>query len=202
MAVKSLPWYYFLMNNKKTHITLFAVSFLMLAMALVLNMEGRMFICACGSIKLWYSQVVSSENSQHLFDWYSFTHILHGLIFYFCLWLVDRRKKLSFQTKLIIATGIEAGWEIIENSSYVINLYRANTISLNYYGDTIINSLGDVFSMILGFIFSYLAKPKYSAALLIFIELALAFTIRDNLILNIIMLVHPVEFIKNWQAGL
>lgn len=190
------------MNNKKTHITLFAVSFLMLAMALVLNMEGRMFICACGSIKLWYSQVVSSENSQHLFDWYSFTHILHGLIFYFCLWLVDRRKKLSFQTKLIIATGIEAGWEIIENSSYVINLYRANTISLNYYGDTIINSLGDVFSMILGFIFSYLAKPKYSAALLIFIELALAFTIRDNLILNIIMLVHPVEFIKNWQAGL
>lgn len=188
------------MKNKKIYLVLGAVA-IVSAMALILHLQGRIPICACGYIKIWHGIVNDSGDSQHLFDWYSFTHVLHGLIIYFALWVIDRKKRLKFGAKLLIAIGIAAGWEILENSAMVINRYRAETFSLNYFGDSIINSIGDVISMSLGFLFSYKMKVRYSIALFIVIELALAYIIRDNLIINIIMLIHPVEAIKLWQQN-
>ncbi len=162
---------------------------------------GRVPWCTCGYIKLWHGVVVSSENSQHLFDWYTFTHIIHGLGFYLLLWLIDRKKRLSFATKLLIAIGLESAWEIIENTNFIINRYRVATISLDYYGDSVINSLGDVLAMIAGFYFAYRTRIWMSIVLFVVIESILAYFIRDNLTLNIIMLIHPIQAIKLWQAG-
>lgn len=171
-------------------------------MAVVLHLEGRINICSCGYVNLWYGMVNGSGDSQHIFDWYSFTHVLHGLIIYFGIWLLDRKKILTLQTKILIAVGIAAGWEILENSSVIIERYRSATFSLNYYGDSIINSIGDVISMFTGFLFAYKMRWYWSVLLLIVIEISLAYIIHDNLIFNIIMLVHPVEAIKNWQQSI
>lgn len=168
----------------------------------LLYLEGRVPWCACGYIKVWHGLVVSSENSQHIFDWYSFTHVLHGLGWYLLIWLIDRKKKLSFTTKLLLAVGLEAGWEILENSNMVINRYRTATISLDYFGDSIINSIGDVVSMIIGFFFAFKAKVWQSLLLFVLIELMLALVIRDNLTINIIMLLYPIEGLKAWQSGI
>lgn len=170
-------------------------------MAVALRLEGRIPWCTCGYIKFWHGVVASSQNSQHLFDWYSFTHVIRGLGFYLLLWLVDRKKRLSFGAKLVIAIGLAASWEIIENSNFVINRYRAATISLDYYGDSIINSIGDIIAMAAGFWFASRARIWQSIALFVAIELVLAYVIRDNLTLNILMLLHPIESIRRWQAG-
>jgi Protein of unknown function (DUF2585) len=161
---------------------------------------GRVPWCTCGYIKLWHGVIFSSENSQHIFDWYSFTHIIHGIGFYALLWLADRKKRLSFSTKLLIALGLEGAWEILENSSFIIDRYRATAVSLNYYGDSIINSLSDIVAMAAGFYLAYRLPVKWSIGLVIIIELALAYFVRDNLTLNLIMLVHPFQPINNWQA--
>ncbi len=176
-------------------------SAIIIAMAVTLYIMGRVPWCTCGYIKLWHGVTVSSENSQHLFDWYTFTHVIHGLGFYLLLWLIDRKKRLSFGTKLLIAMGLAAGWEVLENTDFVINRYRAATISLDYYGDSVINSVGDVLAMIVGFYFALRARPWMSVALFVGLELALAFFIRDNLTINIIMLIHPIHAIRVWQAG-
>ncbi len=172
------------------------------AMAVLEHIEGRLTICACGYIKLWHGLVVSSENSQHLFDWYALTHILHGLGWYLLLWLVDRQKKLSITAKFLIAMGLEAGWEVLENSDMIINRYRAATISLDYFGDSIINSIGDVIAMALGFWIASKVKVWMSIALFVAIEVLLAVVIRDNLTINILMLIHPIQAIKLWQNQL
>ncbi len=174
---------------------------IIITMAIIMHLEGRLTICECGYIKFWHGLVVSSENSQHLFDWYSFTHILHGLGFYLLLWLVDRKKKLSITAKLLIATGLEAGWEILENSNMIINRYRTATISLDYFGDSIVNSIGDVIAMITGFLFAYRTKVWMALVLFVGIELLLLYVIRDNLTINIIMLIQPLDAIKTWQAA-
>lgn len=174
---------------------------LVAVMAVVMHLEGRLTICSCGYVKFWHGLVVSSGNSQHLFDWYSFSHVLHGLGFYLLLWLLDRKKKLSLATKLLIAMGLEAGWEILENSSWIINRYRSATISLDYFGDSIINAIGDMIAMVIGFIFAYKTKFWLSVVLFLAIELMLLWAIKDNLTINIIMLIHPIEALKVWQAA-
>ena len=160
---------------------------------------GRVPWCECGYVKLWHGVVRSAENSQHLTDWYTFTHFSHGFGIYAVLAVFGRRWPLS--TRLLLATAGEAGWEIFENTAFVIERYRAETISLDYYGDSVVNSLGDLVTACAGFLFAARAPVWVTVVTFVALEASLAYCIRDNLTLNVLMLVWPIEAVKTWQAG-
>ncbi len=183
--------------------------FLALATALVIGAillgMGRVPICTCGSVKLWWGVVQSAENSQHIADWYSFSHVMHGLLFYFFAHVLWRRWKLlggkPASWALPIAVAFEGMWELLENSPIIINRYRAVTVSLGYNGDSVLNSLSDISFMVIGFLIASRIPARWSLVLAIAFELFTLAMIRDNLTLNVLMLVWPIDAIRLWQAG-
>jgi len=165
--------------------------------AVALWAEGRLFLCACGEFQLWIGDTCSSRNSQQLFDPYSFTHILHGFLLFWLITLVFRR--LSPRWQLSLAAILEALWEVLENTNFVIDRYRAQTAALGYTGDTVINSLGDLSCAIAGFLIARRLGWRRSLIVFLVVELILFLWIRDSLLLQIVMLVYPVNVLKAWQ---
>jgi hypothetical protein len=167
--------------------------------ATILLAMGRIPICKCGYVKLWHGIVLSSENSQHISDWYIFSHIIHGFAFYGGLMLMARPWPPGL--RLVAAVMLESAWEIFENTDLIINRYREVTISLDYYGDSVINSVGDMLAMVAGFAVAARARLWVVVLLTLLLEASVGWAIRDNLTLNIIMFIHPFDAIKHWQAG-
>ena len=172
---------------------------ILMATVAQLRLQGRLWWCACGRPDLWWGDVQSPHNSQHLFDPYSFTHILHGVIYCGLLsWLAPR---LSLAWRLCVAVGLAAAWEVFENTDFVIDRYRTVTAAFGYHGDTIANSLGDIFSCAVGFLLARRLGLWGSLALFVVIEGTLLLWIRDSLVLELVMLVYPINAIREWQMG-
>lgn len=176
------------------------IALLMLAIALVyLRWQGRVWWCACGTAKVISFNVNSMHNSQHLFDAYTLSHVLHGVLFFGVFWFL--RKRMSFGSRLLAAMAIEVAWEMMENSPIIIDRYRAATVSLGYTGDSIVNSTGDVISFVAGFYLAAKLGLRRSVVFFLAVELLMLWLIRDNLALNVLMLLWPIDAIRRWQSG-
>ncbi len=178
---------------------LLAAAAVLAAAAFELRSQGRLWLCSCGRVEAWVGGAWSEETSQQLFDPYSLTHVLHGLAF--CGLLSLLLSRVGWRWRLVLAVALEALWEVIENTDFVIRRYREATAALGYTGDTIINSLGDVAACALGFLIARKLGWLRSLALFVATELFLLFWIRDSLILNIVLLLYPSERLRSWQAG-
>ena len=176
---------------------LIALAIVAVAVAILLAM-GRPPICACGTIELWHG-AIDAGNSQHIADWYTPSHIIHGFLFYALGWALLRRRPVG--VRLILATLIEAMWELVENTPLIIDRYREATMALGYVGDSVLNSASDIGWMVAGFLLAWRLPWWATAAIAIAFELLTLWVIRDNLTLNVLMLVWPVEAIKTWQGG-
>lgn len=173
---------------------------ILISTSVILYLMGRTPICTCGYISFWHNNIWDAGNSQHLFDWYTFSHIIHGFIFY---WFLQKFfPKMSLAKRLAIATFVEVSWEVLENTDMVINRYREGTIALDYYGDSIINSVMDSVAAVIGFWLAFKLPVKVSVALVLLMELIVGYIIHDNLTLNVIMLVRPFPIIKDWQMSI
>jgi hypothetical protein len=182
---KFLPW--------------FVLAGVLCAMTLQLRRQGRLWICACGSVKAWAGNINSADNSQQLFDPYTFTHVIHGFMFIALVHLLSPR--LSEVWKIVSALSLEAVWEVIENAAYIINRYRSDTISIGYTGDTILNSFGDILACALGAVVARRLGVVKTLVLTGIIEATLLILVRDSLLLNIIMLIYPIEALRVWQSS-
>ncbi len=172
---------------------------IMLVQALVLHGMGRLWVCACGTIRLWVGDIWSSEMSQQVADWYTFSHIIHGILFYGLLRLLLPR--LPVVARLAIAVGIEATWEIAENTPWVIEAYREQALARGYVGDSILNSLSDTLSMMTGFALARLLPWRLTLALAIVMEVGVGYFIHDNLTLNVLNFIHRFPAIEAWQSS-
>jgi len=177
-----------------------AIALILASSAAILHGMGRVFFCTCGRVRVWAGGVHTPDNSQQLSDWYSFSHIIHGMIFFAVLaWLLPR---VPLLWRLVIAVVVECGWEILENSPIIIDRYRAATIAVGYTGDSILNSLSDVAMMALGFLIAAKLPWRWTLGLALAMELMTLILIRDNLTLNVLMLAWPLDAVRDWQAGL
>ena len=174
-----------------------AVIVSIIATAILLRIEGRLWICACGTVQVWSGQICSANNSQHFLDPYSFTHVLHGFLFFWLIaWLLSRFRS-SWQ--LAVAIAIESLWEVFENTNFIIDRYRSETAALGYNGDTVINSFGDILCCLIGFIIARRLGWRRSFIAFGLLELILIVWIKDSLLLEILMLVIPIDAIRGWQ---
>lgn len=173
---------------------------------IALRAMGRVWWCACGAPTIWISDIWSSHCSQHLLDWYTFSHISHGLLFFAGLKALHGFLPAAWRARFapgwwfLVAIVLEAGWEVLENTPWVIDRYRAQTASLNYNGDSIWNSLGDILSCATGFFIAWKIGVRWALVVFVAFELLTLYWIRDNLTLNVVMLLHPIEAIKAWQT--
>jgi len=193
-----------MMNNtrfrtQKPYIVGGVLAVFLTGMTVYLYAQGRFWISENGNMYLWTSDAVGPDCSQHFLDPYSFSHFLHGIIFFFALNVIFR--KFSLTSKFVASVMIEGCWEMLENSAIIINRYRDATAALGYTGDTIFNSYGDLFACSFGFVIARYIGWKWSLALFIAIELFCLWWIKDNLTLNVIMLIYPIEGIKEWQLA-
>ena len=173
---------------------------LMAATAAILLAMGRVPICPCGTVSLWNGAVDSPENSQQLSDWYSPSHLIHGFLFFALFRWVARGQPMG--VRLAMAVALEAAWEILENSQLVISRYRAATIALDYTGDSVLNSMSDIGFMMLGFFLAARLPVWLTVTIALFFEIFAAVMVRDNLTLNVLMLVWPLQAVKDWQGAL
>jgi hypothetical protein len=187
----------FSFENRSDYYPWIAILLIGAATTFTLSLLGRNWWCEAADYTPWAWNIWSRHNSQHLLDPYSFTHMLHGVLEFWLIGLVFRRMPLAWRFALAIL--IESGWEVMENTNYMINRYREETISLDYFGDSIINSVADIVFCAFGFFAAWKLRFWRSAALFVATEAVLLLTIRDSLILNLIMLVYPLESIKTWQ---
>ena len=194
-ASSSPAWY----KSRSFILCVLTIAVILAVQAATLAAMGRLLICACGEVKLWYPDASGPETSQHLTDWYTFSHVLHGIIFYFLFWLVAPRSPVWL--RLCFAVGLEAVWEVAENTPMVIDRYRQSALAEGYFGDSVVNSIADTIAAIIGFLFARVSPVWISLLFLAAVELFLAYSIRDNLTLNIIQLLHPSEAISRWQVG-
>jgi hypothetical protein len=184
-------------SNRLGVLQIIAIGLVLLLMVVSLRAEGRMFLCTCGHFALWTSDTCSSNTSQQLLDPYSFTHVLHGFLFFWLIALLFRRMTSGWQVWLALL--LEGAWEIFENTPFVIDKYRTETAALGYTGDTIVNSFGDLLCAFAGFMIARKLGLRWSLIVFVLVELFLIVWIRDSLLLQILMLVRPMEAIKLWQ---